>query len=145
MAIKKQEFYEGAALHRLARRGDIPGIRYDAPFFVFDNRLLVLLKYSTRTRSPWGFTFMPDEQAVLSCRALERDPLVIAMVCGGDGIAAIGYDTYLTIAAPRATALRVSCGRLHGKHYSISGPDGSLSRKVAPSDWHQILVRQGKP
>jgi len=139
MAIKKQEFYEGAVLHRLARLGEIPGIRYNAPFFVFNDRLFVLIKYSTRTRSPWGFTFMPDEQVQLRVRALEHFPVVIAMVCGSDGVAAIYYDAYLTIAAERATALRVSCGRLHGKYYRVTGPDGHLGRKIAPSEWHQIL------
>jgi len=32
MAIKKQEFYEGAALHLVARATPI-AIRYEAPFF----------------------------------------------------------------------------------------------------------------
>src|SRR5262245_47555840 len=121
MGIRKQEFYEGAALHRLARTGAIPGIRYDPPFFSLDDRVLVLLKYSTRTRRPWAFTFTPDEQTLLQARAVEQRPIVIALVCGGDGIAAIRYDAYLTIAAQRITALRVSCRRLHGKHYAIKG------------------------
>lgn len=34
MAIKKQEFYEGAALHLLARSGGISNIRYETPFFL---------------------------------------------------------------------------------------------------------------
>ena len=144
MAIKKQEFYEGAALHRLVRTGDIPGIRYNLPFFIFNNRLLVLFKYSTRTRSPWGFTFTPDEQALLNARALESQHIVIALVCGSDGIAAIRYDAYRTIATQRPTALRVSCARLHGKHYRIKGPDGQLATKIAPSEWHQILDPQGE-
>jgi len=144
MAIKKQEFYEGAALHRLARTGGIPGVRYTPPFFIFNERLRVLFKYSTRTRSPWGFTFMPDEQSLLNTRSREDYPIVIAMVCGSDGVAAIHYSAYLTIAALRPTALRVSCGRLHGKHYRIKGPDGQLATKVAPSEWHQILGPQGE-
>src|SRR5438309_6815662 len=41
MAIKKQEFYEGAALHLLARSGGITSIRYDPPLFIVNNRLLV--------------------------------------------------------------------------------------------------------
>jgi hypothetical protein len=40
MAIKKQEFYEGAALHLIARTGLVAGVQYVAPFFVFNNRLL---------------------------------------------------------------------------------------------------------
>jgi len=71
MAIKKQEFYEGAALHLLARTGGIMSIRYDAPFFLLNDQLLVILKYSTRGRSPWGFTFTRDEQVLLQNRASE--------------------------------------------------------------------------
>ena len=52
MAIKKQEFYEGAALHLLARAGGITSLRYEAPLFLLNNRLLVHLKYSTKGRSP---------------------------------------------------------------------------------------------
>ena len=145
MAIKKQEFYEGAALHRLARTGAIPGIRYYAPFFVVSGELFVLLKYSTRTRSPWGFTFTPDEQEQLHVRAFEHQPVVIAMICGNDGIAAIRYDAYQTIAFPKTTALRITCARLYGKYYRVTGPDGRLDRKIAPSEWHQILNPQGEP
>ena len=42
MTIKKQEFYEGAALHILACTGEITAIRYEAPFFLLNNRLAVL-------------------------------------------------------------------------------------------------------
>lgn len=65
MAIKKQEFYEGAALHLLVRSGRVTSIRYDSPLFLVNNQVLVLLKYSTKGRSPWGFTFTTDEQALL--------------------------------------------------------------------------------
>lgn len=63
------------------------GHRSSPPFFIFDERVLVLFKYSTRMRSPWGFTFAPDEQALLGARSLEHQPIVVAMVCGSDGIA----------------------------------------------------------
>jgi hypothetical protein len=51
MAIKKQEFYEGAALHLLARNGGIASVRYEPPFFQFNGHLTVLLKYCTGGRS----------------------------------------------------------------------------------------------
>jgi len=52
MAIQKQESYEGAALHLIARTGQITSIRYDPPFFLLNDRISVLLKCSTRGRSP---------------------------------------------------------------------------------------------
>lgn len=140
MAIKKQEFYEGAALHLLARSGGITSIRYEPPLFVVNNELLVLLKYSTRGRSPWGFTFMPDEQVLLQNRASESK-IVIGLICGADGVAAFTYDVYRKVAAPRESAIHIACYRKQGEHYEVNGPDGTLDRKVAPSNWQRILER----
>ena len=138
MAIKKQEFYEGAALHLLIRGGNVTSIRYDPPLFLVNKRLLVLLKYSTRGRSPWGFTFMPDEQVLLRDRASEFK-IVIGLICGGDGVAAFTYDDYRTVSATRKSAVHIACYRRHGEHYEVNGPDGTLARKVAPSNWQRIL------
>jgi hypothetical protein len=140
MAIKKQEFYEGAALHLLARTGRITGIRYEPPFFLLNDHLLVYLKYSTRGRSPWGFTFTTDEQGVLQRRASQLK-IVIGLVCGADGVVGVSYDAYRSVAAPRKSALHIACYRRHREHYEVNGPDGTVNGKVAPSDWLRILDR----
>jgi len=140
MAITKQEFYEGAALHRLARNGGITSIRYEPPFFVLNNRLLAHLKYSTRGRSPWGFTFVPDEQMLLHKRANDSD-IVIGLICGADGVAAFPFEAYQSIATSRKSAIHIACYRQHGGHYEVNGPDGRLDGKVAPSNWQKILER----
>lgn len=138
MTIRKQEFYEGAALHLIARTGQISSIRYDAPFFLLNDRLSVLLKYSTKGRSPWGFTFTADEQIFLETRASEFKT-TIALICGADGVAAIGYDAYASIASRRRGAVHIACYRRHGEHYEVNGPDGTLRNKVAPANWQRIL------
>jgi hypothetical protein len=138
MGIKKQEFYEGAALHLLARAGGIGSIRYEAPFFLLNDRLPVLLKYSTKARSPWGFTFTGDEQATLRKRA-SRSGVVIGLVCGADGVVAVTYETLLAVASPRESAVHIACYRQYGGHYEVNGPDGTAGRKVAPSNWLRIL------
>jgi hypothetical protein len=140
MAIQKQEFYEGAALHLLARAGRITSIRYEAPFFFLNNQLSVYLKYSTGGRSPWGFTFTPEEQMQMHDRAAESK-VVIGLICGADGVAAITFDDYLSVAFPRKPAIHIACYRQHGEHYEVSGPDGKLNKKVAPSNWQRILER----
>ena len=138
MAIKKQEFYEGAALHLLARTGGIAGIRYDAPFFLLNKSLQVHLKYCTKGRSPWGFTFTADEQSLLRDKA-PCLKTVIAFVCGEDGVAAVNYEDYARIAAPRPSAVHIACYRRHGEYYEVNGPDGKLDWKVSPSNWRRIL------
>jgi hypothetical protein len=138
MAIGKQEFYEGAALHLLARAGRIKSIIYSAPFFLLNNQLLVHLKYSTRKRSPWGFTFTPEEQVLLKERASGLKT-VIALVCGADGVAAFPYDAYLQVAYPRRASVHIACYRQHREHYEVNGPDGTLGGKISPSNWQRIL------
>ncbi|MEK6375344.1 MAG: hypothetical protein AABO58_21930 [Acidobacteriota bacterium] len=141
MAIKKQEFYEGAALHILARGGQIRGIRFAAPFVVLNDQLQVFLKYSTRGRSPWGFTFTPAEQLKLS-KTGTAAATVIGLICGSDGVAALSYELYQTIAHPRESAIHVACYRAHGQHYEVKGPDGTLNAKIAPSRWYKLLEEQ---
>jgi hypothetical protein len=138
MAIKKQEFYEGAALHLLVRGGRVTNVRYRAPLFIINRRLCVLLKYSTKVRSPWGFTFTPAEQRLLRAVAAEF-PTAIGLICASDGVVAINYDAYASIAPPRNGALHVACYRNHGEHYDVSGPEGWLERKIAPSRWQKLL------
>jgi hypothetical protein len=138
MAIAKQAFYEGAALHLLARTGAVLSIRYEAPFFLLNKHLLVLIKYSTRNRSPWGFTFTVDEQVLLQDKASERR-IVLGLVCGGDGVAALAYEAYLKVASLRKAAIHISCYRQHAEHYEVNGPDGTLDGKVPPSMWQNVL------
>ena len=138
MAIKKQEFYEGAALHLVARGGQITSLQYEAPFFLLNDRLSVLLKYSTKVRSPWGFTFAPDEQVMLEQRS-PKFRILIGLICGSDGVAAISYEAYLSVAAAKSGAIHIACYRKHGEHYEVCGPSGTLKGKIAPSIWQNIL------
>jgi hypothetical protein len=140
MAIKKQEFYEGAALHLLARTGHLARITYEAPFFHINDRLFVLLKYSTKNRSPWGFTFTSEEQRLLSDRAA-RSQTAIGLICGADGVAAFLYAAFAAVALTKSGTVHVACYRQHREFYQINGPSGTISEKIAPSNWQRILER----
>ena len=142
MSIRKQEFYEGAALHLLARSGQIRSLRYAAPLFFVNDRTSVMLKYSTRARSPWGFTFTADEQRLLEKTAPDYR-IVIGLICGSDGVAAITLQSFREIATIRESALHIACYRNHGEHYEVCGPNGALGRKVPPSNWQRILSAGG--
>lgn len=141
MSIQKHEFYEGAALHQLIKGADVSSVQYVAPFWVLNGKIRVYLKYSTAVRSPWGFTFGPDEQWLLHACA-QQNPLFIGLICGSDGIAAVPFESYVTIAAISDSALRIACTRLHREHFEVSGPLGALARKIAPSDWKRVVGDQ---
>jgi hypothetical protein len=96
------------------------------------------MKYSTKGRSPWGFTFSHEEQVLLEHHS-KMTEVVIGLVCGADGVAAVRYQQFRTVVQKHRRAIHLSCARSHGEHYLISGPDGSLRHKVAPGSWQKIL------
>lgn len=138
MSIRKQEFYEGAALHLLARSTENLRLRYESPHFVLNDKILVYLKYSTKGRSPWGFTISKDERKALDQRAAHFE-VILGLICGGDGVAAIGYDELKCVVDDASDTCHISCYRRHHEHYEVSGPSGTLPCKVAPSRWLRIL------
>lgn len=138
MGIRKQEFYEGAALHLLVRGGKVLSIRYKTPFFTLNDRIAVLIKYSTKGRSPWGFTFTTQERQILTDRSVSS-PLCIALVCGADGVVALSYEGFSSLIPQADNAIRVACYRDHGKHYRVCGPVGNLARKVSRTQWQRLL------
>lgn len=143
MAIKKQEFYEGAALCALVKQVGVCRVEYSEPFFVLNDNLWCYLKYCTKTRSPWAFSFSAEEQNLLGIAA-RKAKVVIGMVCAGDGIAALQYKAFASIASARQSAIHVGCARKHREHYQVSGPDGVLQMKIAPSDWQRIIERKNE-
>lgn len=142
MTIKKQEFYEGAALHLLARGRGTLTLRHEPPCFVADDRLVLYLKYCTKVRSPWGFTLGAGELDHLG-EYDSRFDVVLGFICGGDGVAAVRYDEVRQITAGQTDVFHIACYRKHHEHYEVSGPSGTLSHKVAPSDWSRVLDKGG--
>jgi hypothetical protein len=137
MPIRKHEFYEGAAIYRLIRAGAITEVKWAAPFFELDGVFAVLLKYTTRGRSPWTFTLTPNEKAVLAERALQT-PVLVGLVCGSDGIVSLSYSQLLSIAPHFVGTSHIACYRGHGHHYEIRGPAGVLTEKISPSAWDRL-------
>lgn len=136
MAIAKQEFYEGAALRILACEAPLRTISFEPPFFVLNEATWAYIKYCTRGRSPWGFTFAPTEhERMIQCTR----NVVIGLVCGSDGIAAITLQEYREVVGEGLSASRIACRRRHGEHYEVTGPNGSLHHKVPPSRWKRII------
>jgi hypothetical protein len=138
MTIAKHDFYEGAALNLLARAGAISGIANQSPFYILNGQVAVLLKYSTKGRSPWGFTVTENEQEQLRSKS-KRMSTVIGLICGSDGVASLTYGAFKSIAGVESGAVHIACYRSHGEYYQLSGPKGVLANKIAPSSWSRIF------
>jgi len=137
MSIQKLEFYEGAALFRLIRSLGAVHVRIDDGVVFLNDQIRLYLKYCTRTRSPWSFTFSSTERHAIASQVAEM-PLYIGLVCGSDGVAAMERQDYLEVAGGGESPIAISCARRYDEHYSVSGPAGVLARKIAPSAWNKI-------
>ena len=139
MGISKQDFYEGAALHLLARPGKIISILSRPPFYLLNGRVAVLLKYSTKGRSPWGFTVTANEQAELDSNSSRLATTTIGLICGSDGVVPLPYKLLKSIAVVGNGPIHISCYRNHGEFYEVNGPLGMAPNKIAPSSWSKLL------
>ena len=138
MAFSKQAFYEGAALHLLIRTNINVKIHYAHPFYILNNAVAVLFRYSTKNRSPWQFQFSVMDHVLLEAEFSKLN-LTIGLICGADGIVALSYEKYVEIKKGSSSSISISCYRNHGEHYEISGPNGVLDGKISPSTWQKIL------
>lgn len=138
MTIKKQEFYEGAALYQLLKTNAVERVSFANPFFILNDEIAVLLKYSTSKDSPWNFVFTGNELAEL--RHLETAfTYHVGLVCGSDGVVSLQRSQVLDLVGDCDANARVGCYRRHDQLYQVNGPTGPLRKKISRQSWVRIL------
>ena len=95
--IDQTDFYHGAALATALGDSRCIDIARWPPGYLVNESVWVLLKYTTKGGSPWQFTFTTEDVARLQHCPDEADRVVMALVCGGDGICTISAGTALEL------------------------------------------------
>ena len=139
--IEKLEFYHGAALIRVIEDQRCESVRKSEHGYIVNGDRIILLKYTTKAHSPWRFTFTADDVERFDFAEEEFDSCVLALVCGGDGVCCSTWATVRALldAAPAWIAAK----RGFNGSYALSGPAGSLKRKVPLNLWPEILFTKG--
>jgi hypothetical protein len=135
--IDKQEYYHGAAIIRVLEDERSTAISKHACGYVVNDEVLIMLKYSTKSRSPWRFTFTLDEMVNIETLIKKNGRIIIALVCGGDGICAIHAKELYSILGDNPGWLSVK--RNYNEQYGVAGPNGHLERKVSFQRWPSII------
>ena len=137
--IDQTDFYHGAALATAFNDPRCVDIARWSPGYLVNDAVWALLKYTTKSGTPWQFTFTAEDIARLQHCPDEAERVVMGLVCGGDGICTVSAETALLLLedAPGAIGVR---RKFHG-WYGVSGPAGKLVKKVAPRRWPQILFQ----
>lgn len=126
--LDKQAFYHGTVIQSILDTGAERHFRKEQGLYFIDRSACLLIKYTTKARSPWRFTLSESELRVLTDFRKQVAIVVIALVCGGDGICALEWDEVERL-VPESGGW-ISCKRRHNTAYGVAGQLGSLNRKV---------------
>lgn len=138
--IDKQEFYWGAAIVRLLEDSKCTSVQKHEYGYVVNSNVFVFLKYSTKARTPWGFSFSNDEISCLNPISSQYEKTVVGLICGGDGICAMDRLRLITLLAEKAGWISVR--RKFNERYGVSGPAGGLDRKVPLQSWPLLVFEE---
>ena len=135
--IDKREFYHGVILNRLLEDGRCQRVQKHEFGYVVNDTVFIFLKYSTKSRSPWRFSFSSDEIKRLNLLAGKFQKIIVTMVCGGDGICAISWREASSFLNDKAGW--ISARRKFNEQYGVAGQAGKLRGKVPLNEWPLII------
>jgi len=136
--LDKAHYYHGAAIIRLLE--DERGFSVSKKGFlgyVVNEKIFVFLKYTTKARTPWRFSF--DQEDVDRCfrMSLEHEDVVLGLICGGDGVCALKWEEAKMLLDGKPGWICVK--RNHNERYGVTGSASELDRKVAVGRWPTLL------
>jgi len=153
--ISDQELLHGAALLKLIENFKTVQIQHGdqvhSSLYVInsgESEVAVLLKLSTRRKSPWQFTFsQQEENAVARFRRSRPDTaLFFSLVCFKDGVCCVNYETLAQLTGHSIALRSVGVSRPSGGSYHLSGPERQQLRRAIPqSDWPRALFQRHTP
>jgi hypothetical protein len=135
--IDKQDFYHGAAVLKLIEDARCISIQKIGIGYRVNQLALAYVKYTTKTKSPWRFTFGLDELRVLNELATDYEEIVVALVCGGDGICAVTLIELFELVD--VDGGWISAKRPFRQQYAVSGSRRDLNRKISVQRWPSLI------
>jgi hypothetical protein len=135
--IDKQEFYHGAALIRLLNDPRCKSLTRHQMGYCVNGAVFVLLKYTTKHRSPWRYTFTDEEINQIHESAGRFVETIIVFINAGDGISALSLEELDTVLGPSIGW--ISMARKFNEQYAVSGSRGSLKHKISLTRWPALV------
>jgi hypothetical protein len=141
--IEKQEYYHGAALYRLIGDSLFMNVKKAGAGYIINENVYLLIKYTTKHRSPWRFTFnQEDINEIMTNLDLSKRVLIV-FVNGGDGISALTGDELNNILGGKPGW--VSMSRRYYKQYTVAGSMNSLKKKCPLNRWPTLVFDEESP
>jgi hypothetical protein len=102
-------------------------------FYLINDKLPILCKYSTKRTNPWSFSIKSDVLDLYKSLADKYNECLIVLVCGTDGIIAIDYSDVKKIIDfnIHSKQKRIGVTRKLREMYYLTGSDGNINNKVS--------------
>lgn len=146
--ITERDKYYGVVLRHLTKSGHrVSGLREvgdKAGHFHINEEAFLLVKYSSRDRSPWRFSFHPSDFPVL-VEGYHQSGLFggsyVCLVCGFDSVCLLHEDEWSALLNLNDTGRQqtITVCRGAGRSFSVSGTAGKLDYKVPVSRFPSLL------
>jgi hypothetical protein len=136
--IEKAQYYHGAAIIALLENENLSVKKKGLLGYVVNDKIFTFVKYTTKVRGPWRFTF--DREDVDRCVKMleEYDSLVIGLVCAGDGVCALSSEEMKLLIGVNPGWISVQ--RKHGESYGVAGSLTEIRGKIPVSRWSTIIL-----
>jgi hypothetical protein len=111
-------------------------------FYILNDKLPILLKYSTKRTNPWSFSF--DTEVLVQVENLfsKYRQCLIIFICGADGIISLNHTEFTEIINIETNrSKRIGISRKLKEMYSVLGSDGTLKRKVSQKSLYDNLEK----
>lgn len=145
--ITTRDPYEGIVLRHLIKHDDpvrVTEIGDKLGHFCLNDDAFLLVKYSSRDRSPWRFTFRPDD-----IRTLIHDQnqgglfggSYVCLVCGLESLCALREEEWSTLLDLTMTEGQqtITVRRDPQSSFEVAGSSGKLDRKVPASRFPGLI------
>jgi len=136
--LDKAEYYHGAAVVSLLENDNAFSIRKKGFLgYVVNDKIFVFLKYTTKAKTPWRFTF--DQEDIDRCLKMsaEHQGVVFGLVCGGDGICGLKWNEVRSLLGDKPGW--ISAKRKHNESYAVAGSENELERKITVGRWSTFI------
>jgi hypothetical protein len=136
--LDKSAYYHGAAIIPILEDRRCRSIRKrELLGYVVNDEVFLFLKYTTKARPPWRFTFDQEDVDRSSKMRNEYRRVVFGFVCGGDGVCAIDWEQSRELLGVKPGWVAVA--RKHNHRYEVWGAEGALKRKVSLNRWPSLI------
>ncbi|MCF8470237.1 MAG: hypothetical protein K9G48_11305 [Reyranella sp.] len=139
--LDKSTYYHGAAIIPILEDARCRSIRKREYLgYVVNEEVFVFLKYTTKSGTPWRFTF--DQEDINRAEKMSREyrHLVFGFVCGGDGVCGVDGPQCRHVLGTKPAW--IAAARRHNQRYEVWGTEGALPRKVSLNRWPSLIFEQ---